>query len=98
MGTTADRAQAWLECMDITLVGEPIVCESLDGPEVVFEWWYCQRKVSVRFDDLESGDSLLRIWAPNMHTGMSEHVISKEDTIAAFKWLMERTCYDKNTQ
>ena len=54
--------------------------------EVVFEWWYGERKLTAYFSENEA--LLLRVWGPNIDTEMDESNPEVEDVfIEAWRWL-----------
>lgn len=86
--SVTEKARDWLASVNTTAVGDPHTGVSLDGSEVVLEWWSGERRLSVWFDEDDEDDMILRIWAPDINNGMSEHGVSAKDAADSFEWLM----------
>jgi hypothetical protein len=86
------RAAEWLEAMtDRQLVSweAPTISASPEG-EVVFEWWFGERKLSVYFGEHEA--TLLRVWGSSIVDEMSEHDAADAGaSIGTWSWLVSGT-------
>lgn len=85
------HAQRWIESMLwVTLAvrlpwSDPNVTGSLDG-EVVFEWWYGKRKLTVYVSAQDA--EYVQVWGPNIHSQMAEGIVhSPEDFQEVWRWL-----------
>lgn len=86
-----ERASNWLRSARHTLRSaggawvDPHITVSPEQ-EVVFEWWYGERKLTAYFSEDEA--LLLRVWGPNIDTEMDEFNPEDEDVfIKAWRWL-----------